>query len=196
MKYVNFPGTEEKVSVLGLGTWVFGGENWGGADDEDCVAAVHEALALGINFIDTAPFYTEGKAEELIGRAIKGQREKAFIATKCGIVRENGLEEVLRSVRDTIPEGDQFILESLETGRGSLSALVFLEDLRTIAPGDRQRMLVNYVVFLVFLAQRVLRQYLQPLEGNQARLRDVSRRLDHLITGVRDSLLAQVNARS
>jgi aryl-alcohol dehydrogenase-like predicted oxidoreductase len=90
MKYVNFPGTQEKVSVIGLGTWVFGGENWGGADDAGCVAAVHEALTLGMNFIDTAPFYTDGKSEEMIGQAIKGQREKVFIATKCGIVRENG----------------------------------------------------------------------------------------------------------
>ena len=90
MKYVNFPGTKENVSVVGLGTWVFGGENWGGADDVACVAAVDEALASGINFIDTAPFYTDGKSEQLIGQAIKGRREKFFIATKCGLVRENG----------------------------------------------------------------------------------------------------------
>ena len=48
MKYVNFPGTQEQVSAIGLGTWVFGGENWGGADDAACVAAVHEAMALGM----------------------------------------------------------------------------------------------------------------------------------------------------
>lgn len=90
MKYVNFPGTQEKVSVVGLGTWVFGGDSWGGADDEACVSAVQEALALGMNFIDTAPIYSDGKSEEIIGRAIKGCRQKAFIATKCGIVRENG----------------------------------------------------------------------------------------------------------
>ena len=88
MKYVNFPGTEEKVSVLGLGTWVFGGENWGGADDAQCLKVVHEALALGINFIDTAPFYTDGLSERLIGQALRGQREKAFLATKCGLVRK------------------------------------------------------------------------------------------------------------
>ncbi len=90
MRYVKFPGTEQKVSVLGLGTWVFGGENWGGADDAACVGAVHAALDLGVNFIDTAPFYTDGKAEKLIGQAIKGRREQVFIATKCGLIRENG----------------------------------------------------------------------------------------------------------
>jgi aryl-alcohol dehydrogenase-like predicted oxidoreductase len=90
MKYVNFPGTQEKVSVIGLGTWVFGGENWGGADDGACVDAVNEAIGLGMNFIDTAPFYTDGKSEQLIGQAIKGKRERILIATKCGLVRENG----------------------------------------------------------------------------------------------------------
>ncbi len=90
MKYVDFPGTKERISVIGLGTWVFGGENWGGADDRACVAAAGEALALGMNFIDTAPFYADGRSEELVGQAVKGQREKAFIATKCGLVRENG----------------------------------------------------------------------------------------------------------
>lgn len=89
MRYCNFPGTQEKVSVLGLGTWVFGGENWGGADDGACLAAVDQALSMGVNFIDTAPFYTDGKSEALIGLAIKGRRDKFFIATKCGIVREN-----------------------------------------------------------------------------------------------------------
>ncbi len=90
MKYINFPGTQEKVSSIGLGTWVFGGENWGGADDSACMAAVEEAIGLGMNFMDTAPFYTDGKSEQLIGQAIKGKREKVFIATKCGLVRENG----------------------------------------------------------------------------------------------------------
>ncbi|MBF0122596.1 MAG: aldo/keto reductase [Candidatus Omnitrophica bacterium] len=88
MKYVNFPGTQEKVSVVGLGTWVFGGENWGGADDALCIKVVEEALALGMNFIDTAPFYTDGLSERLIGQALRGKREKAFIATKCGLVRK------------------------------------------------------------------------------------------------------------
>ena len=90
MKYVNFPGRQEKVSVIGLGTWVFGGDSWGGAEDDACVDAVKEALALGMNFIDTAPIYSDGRSEEIVGRGIKGCREKAFIATKCGIVRENG----------------------------------------------------------------------------------------------------------
>ncbi|MBF0484883.1 MAG: aldo/keto reductase [Candidatus Omnitrophica bacterium] len=90
MKYVNFPGTEEKVSVLGLGTWVFGAENWGGADEQQSFLAVEKAMELGVNFIDTAPFYGNGLAEKIVGRAIKKCRDKAFIATKCGLIREGG----------------------------------------------------------------------------------------------------------
>lgn len=90
MKYTDFPGTKEKVSVMGLGTWVFGGDNWGGADDAACLAAVDAAMGLGVNFIDTAPFYSDGRSEALIGQAIRGRREKVFIATKCGLVRANG----------------------------------------------------------------------------------------------------------
>jgi aryl-alcohol dehydrogenase-like predicted oxidoreductase len=95
MKYNNFPGTDEKVSVLGLGTWVFGGENWGGANDGHCLDAVTRAIERGINFIDTAPFYTNGKSEEIIGRAIKGKREQVFIATKCGLIRDHGVRHDL-----------------------------------------------------------------------------------------------------
>ncbi|MBF0386784.1 MAG: aldo/keto reductase [Candidatus Omnitrophica bacterium] len=90
MKYAIFPGTEEKVSVIGLGTWVLGGENWGGAREEESLAAVDQAILSGINFIDLAPFYGDGLAETVVGKAIKGQRDKVFLATKCGIIRSNG----------------------------------------------------------------------------------------------------------
>ena len=90
MKYNIFPGTAEKVSAIGLGTWVFGGENWGGADDDQCVMAFEQAVEQGINFIDTAAFYSNGRAEELIGSVIRGHRDKLFIATKCGLVRYEG----------------------------------------------------------------------------------------------------------
>lgn len=88
MHYHTLPNNQEKISSIGLGTWVFGGENWGGADDESCVQAVQTAIAAGVNIIDTAPFYSDGLSERLVGRAIKGQRDKVFIATKCGLVRK------------------------------------------------------------------------------------------------------------
>ena len=114
-------------------------------------------------------------------------------ARDWGVLRRNGLEDVLTEVRHAIAEGDRFILESLENGRGGLTAEVFLRDLRTIAPADRPRMITNYAMFLIFVTKCVLRQYLRPLEHDPARLRDVTRRLDHLVDGVRDTLLARVN---
>lgn len=114
-------------------------------------------------------------------------------ARDWGVLRRNGLEDVLTEVRHAIAEGDRFILESLENGRGGLTAEVFLRDLRTIAPADRPRMITNYAMFLIFVTKCVLRQYLRPLEHDPARLRDVTRRLDYLVDGVRDTLLARVN---
>ena len=117
----------------------------------------------------------------------------AQYASDWGVLRRNGLEDVLTEVRHAIAEGDRFILESLENRRGGLTAEVFLRDLRTIAPADRPRMITNYAMFLIFVIKCVLRQYLRPLEHDPARLRDVTRRLDYLVDGVRDTLLARVN---
>ena len=89
MKYSCLPGTDEKVSSIGLGTWVMGGENWGGAREDESLAAVDNAIRLGINFIDLAPFYGDGAAETIVGKAIRNRRDKVFIATKCGIIRSN-----------------------------------------------------------------------------------------------------------
>lgn len=76
-----------RVSPLALGTWAIGGGPWWGAsDDEQSVAAIRAALDAGVNLVDTAPIYYFGHSEEVVGRALKdGYREKAVVATKCGL---------------------------------------------------------------------------------------------------------------
>jgi len=75
------------VSAVGLGTWAMGDDFFGHVDDAESIAAIHSALDHGITLIDTAPAYGAGHAEEVVGKALKGRREQAVVATKCGIVR-------------------------------------------------------------------------------------------------------------
>ena len=75
-----------EASVVAFGAWAVGGWWWGGADDAESVAAIQRAIALGMNFIDTAPAYGLGHSEEIVGKAIKGRRDQVVLATKCGLV--------------------------------------------------------------------------------------------------------------
>jgi aryl-alcohol dehydrogenase-like predicted oxidoreductase len=84
MKYRRLGRTELKVSVVGLGTWQFGGE-WGHAFTQAEVdRLLGRAAELGINLIDTAECYGDHLSEALISRAIRGQRERWIVATKFG----------------------------------------------------------------------------------------------------------------
>lgn len=76
--------TDLELSVVGLGTWVFGGR-WGGADDEDSLAAVHASIDAGVNWIDTADIYGQGRAERIIAKALADRSEEVVVATKGGV---------------------------------------------------------------------------------------------------------------
>ena len=82
------------LTTVGLGTWAIGGGEWaygwGPQDDAESVAAIRRALDRGINWIDTAPAYGLGHSEEIVGQAIAGRREEVIIATKCGLVWDEG----------------------------------------------------------------------------------------------------------
>jgi methylglyoxal reductase len=80
------------ASVVGLGAWVLGGGPiWGReTDDAESVRTIQAALDLGINLIDTAPAYGWGRSERVVGRALAGRRERAILATKCGLWWEDG----------------------------------------------------------------------------------------------------------
>ncbi len=74
------------TSVVGLGTWAIGGWMWGGTDEEKSIAAIHASIDSGISLLDTAPAYGQGVAEEIVGKALIGRRDKVVLATKCGLV--------------------------------------------------------------------------------------------------------------
>ena len=89
MEYRNLGNSGLKVSVLGLGANNFG---WW-IDEQHSTAVINHALELGINFIDTADVYGEGRSEEYIGRTLKGRRTKVLIATKFGIEMGEGVND-------------------------------------------------------------------------------------------------------
>jgi len=86
-------------SVIGLGTWVMGGWMWGGANDQDSLAAIWTALDYGVNIIDTAPIYGHGHAERLVGQVLResGQREQVIVATKVGLEWDTERTKVWRN---------------------------------------------------------------------------------------------------
>ncbi|MEI7731224.1 MAG: aldo/keto reductase [Verrucomicrobiota bacterium] len=87
MKYRALGNSGIQASVVGFGTWVMGGgEVWGtDADDRESIRTLQMAMDNGVNLIDTAPAYGWGRSEQVVGKAIQGRRDKAVIATKCGL---------------------------------------------------------------------------------------------------------------
>ena len=77
------------LTPIGFGAWAIGGGDWqfswGPQDDNDSIAAIHRALDLGINWIDTAAVYGLGHSEEVVGRAVKSASRKPYIFTKCSM---------------------------------------------------------------------------------------------------------------
>jgi aryl-alcohol dehydrogenase-like predicted oxidoreductase len=75
-----------QASALGLGTWAIGGWQWGGTDEKQAIEGIHAAIDAGITLVDTAPVYGLGTSEEIVGKALKGRRDKVILATKCGLI--------------------------------------------------------------------------------------------------------------
>ena len=82
MEYRLLGKTSLKISAIGFGAWAIGGNMWGPQDDNDSIAALHKAIDLGVNFIDTAAAYGNGHSEKIIGKVLKQRKERIYIATK------------------------------------------------------------------------------------------------------------------
>lgn len=86
MQFRRLGSTEIETSAIALGTWAIGGWMWGGADENKAIRTIQTALDAGITIVDTAPIYGFGRAEEIVGKAIRGRRRDSIVlASKCGI---------------------------------------------------------------------------------------------------------------
>ena len=83
MRYRTFGRTGWNVSEIGFGAWAIGAD-WGHVSETDALTALHESIDLGVNFIDTADVYGDGRSERLIAQVLKERSEKIYVATKSG----------------------------------------------------------------------------------------------------------------
>jgi aryl-alcohol dehydrogenase-like predicted oxidoreductase len=91
-----------EITAVGFGAWALGGGgwefSWGPQDDRESVKAIHRALEIGVNWIDTAPAYGCGHSEEVVGRAVtEWSGDRPYLFTKCGLLwdEEGRVERVL-----------------------------------------------------------------------------------------------------
>jgi len=135
MERRRFGPTDLEISRVGVGTAPIGsrpGEwwvNWGPQDDSDSIRAIHTALDGGVNWIDTAPFYGWGHAEEVVGRAIAG-RDDVLVFTKCGTWRREDGDDYMDLSPDAIRRDVEASLRRL--GRERIDLLQFHDTDRNV----------------------------------------------------------------
>ena len=107
MQYRTLGGTGIKVSPYCLGAMMFGA--MANPDHDDCIRIIHKALDAGVNFIDTADFYSRGESEAIVGEALKGRRDNVVLATKAHLPmgddpnqQGNSRRWLIRAVEDSL----------------------------------------------------------------------------------------------
>lgn len=83
MQYRALGRTGWQVSEVSFGAWAIGAD-WGNVSEEDALSALYKSIDMGVNFIDTADVYGDGRSERLIARVLKERKEKVVVATKMG----------------------------------------------------------------------------------------------------------------
>jgi aryl-alcohol dehydrogenase-like predicted oxidoreductase len=105
-----------EITRVGFGAWALGGggeRGWGPQDDEESIAAIHRAVDLGINWVDTAAAYGFGRSERVVGRALAGLSERPYVFTKSSLL-DDGTGHIRHSLkRDSILREAEGSLERL-----------------------------------------------------------------------------------
>src|SRR5262245_21576141 len=87
MKKRQLGNSDMHITRIGFGAWAIGGggwlNGWGPQIDADSISAIHRALDMGINWIDTAAIYGLGHSEEVVAQALKGRSNRPYVFTKC-----------------------------------------------------------------------------------------------------------------
>jgi aryl-alcohol dehydrogenase-like predicted oxidoreductase len=95
-----------EITRVGFGAWAIGGGDWefgwGPQDDSESIAAIHRALELGVNWIDTAAGYGFGRSEEVVGRALEGLEHRPYVFTKASLLEGPDRRVVHSLKRDSI----------------------------------------------------------------------------------------------
>jgi aryl-alcohol dehydrogenase-like predicted oxidoreductase len=106
LKTTQLGQTGLEITRVGFGAWAIGGGGWefgwGPQEDDQSIAAIHRALELGVNWIDTAAGYGFGHSEEVVGRALEGLTQRPYVFTKASLLEGPGRRIVHSLKRDSI----------------------------------------------------------------------------------------------
>src|SRR5436309_5818089 len=106
VKTAQLGNTGLEITRVGFGAWAIGGGGWefgwGPQEDEESIEAIHRALELGVNWIDTAAAYGFGHSEQVVGRALEGLAERPYVFTKASLLEGPGRRVVHSLKRDSI----------------------------------------------------------------------------------------------
>jgi aryl-alcohol dehydrogenase-like predicted oxidoreductase len=179
-----------KITKVGVGTAPIGSTPewrvwWGPQDEKSAIQAIRTALDEGVNWIDTAPFYGWGKAEEIVGKAIKDRRDEVYVFTKCGTVPDGKGGSIENHKPETIRKEVETSLKRLQTDHIDLlqfhdmdATTPIEESWKTLQDLIRQGKvrnggLSNHTVNLVERAERI-----GPVTANQVQYNPLQRKIE------------------
>ncbi len=179
-----------KITKVGVGTAPIGSTPewrvwWGPQDERSAIQAIQTAIDEGVNWIDTAPFYGWGKAEEIVGKAIKGRRDKVYVFTKCGTLPDGKGGSTENHKPETIRKEVEASMKRLQT---HYIDLLQFHDMDATTPIEqswktlqdlvhqgkvRNGGLSNHTVDLIERAERV-----GPVTANQVQYNPLQRKIE------------------